>query len=151
MKNQTTFLNELSINYNKKLFSNTTINNSRTAELVIKEMYHQTSSNIELKEYFFIILLNRANQVIGYHKLSEGGINSTVVDIRIAFATALKSLAVGIILVHNHPSGNLHPSEQDIKLTNTFLKAGEFLEIKLLDHIIICNEGCFSFADNNKL
>ena len=70
---------------------------------------------------------------------------------KVAFATALKSLAVGIILVHNHPSGNLHPSEQDIKLTNTFLKAGEFLEIKLLDHIIICNEGCFSFADNNKL
>ena len=151
MKKETTFLNELSINFHKKLFSNTSVKDSQTAELVIREMYHQTSAEIELKEYFYIILLNRANQVIGYHKLSEGGMHATVVDIRIAFATALKSLAVGIILAHNHPSGNLQPSEQDLKITNAFLKSGDFLEIKVLDHIIISNEGYFSFADNNKL
>jgi DNA repair protein RadC len=151
MKTTTTYLNELSITYNKKLFSNTSINNSNTTERLIREIYEQTSSEIELKEYFFIILLNRANEVIGYHKLSEGGICATLVDIRIAFATALKSLAVGMIMVHNHPSGNLKPSEQDLKLTRDFKAAGELLEVKVIDHIILTSDSYYSFIDEGKM
>jgi len=151
MKTTTTYLNELSITYNKKLFSNTYINNSNTTERLIREIYEQTSSEIELKEYFFIILLNRANEVIGYHKLSEGGICATLVDIRIAFATALKSLAVGMIMVHNHPSGNLKPSEQDLKLTRDFKAAGELLEVKVFDHIILTSDSYYSFIDEGKM
>lgn len=151
MKTTTTYLNELSITYNKKLFSNTSINNSNTTERLIREIYEQTSSEIELKEYFFIILLNRANEVIGYHKLSEGGICATLVDIRIAFATALKSLAVGMIMVHNHPSGNIKPSEQDLKLTRDFKAAGELLEVKVIDHIILTSDSYYSFIDEGKM
>ena len=147
MKTNETYLNELSITYNKKLFSDITIKNSNTTELLIKEIYKQTSSEIELKEYFFIILLNRANEVIGYHKISEGGICATLVDIRIAFAIALKSLAVGMILTHNHPSGNIKPSEQDIKLTKDFRKAGDLLDIKVFDHIIITANSYCSLLD----
>ena len=151
MKTTSTYLNELSITYNKKLFSNTSINNSNTTARLIREIYEQTSSEIELKEYFFIILLNRANEVIGYHKLSEGGICATLVDIRIAFATALKSLAVGMIMVHNHPSGNLKPSEQDLKLTRDFKAAGELLDVKVFDHIILTSDSYYSFIDEGKM
>ena len=147
MKTNETYLNELSITYNKKLFSDITIKNSNTTELVVREIYKQTSSEIELKEYFFIILLNRANEVIGYHKISEGGICATLVDIRIAFAIALKSLAVGMILTHNHPSGNLKPSEQDLKLTKDFRKAGDLFDIKVFDHIIITANSYCSLLD----
>lgn len=147
METTETYLNELSISYHKKLFSHTSIKNSKDAELVIRDIYNQTSSEIELKEYFFIILLNRANEVIGYYKLSEGGIHSTDVDIRLVFATALKSLAVGIILAHNHPSGNLTPSEQDIKFTKKFVKAGELLDVKVFEHIIISSQSYCSLSD----
>lgn len=151
METTETYLNELSITYTKKLFSHTSIKNSKDAELVIRDMYNKTSSEIELKEYFFIILLNRANEVIGYYKLSEGGIHSTDVDIRLVFATALKSLAVGIILAHNHPSGNLTPSEQDIKLTKKFVKAGELLDVKVFEHIIISSQSYCSLSDEGMM
>jgi DNA repair protein RadC len=147
MKTKTNFINELSINYNKKLFSTNRINCSHDVEQIIREIYTQTSSGIELKEYFFIMFLNRANEVIGYNKLSEGGICGTVVDIRLAFASALKSLAISMILVHNHPSGNLNPSEQDIDITKKFVKAGALLEINIFDHIILTNDSYYSFAD----
>jgi DNA repair protein RadC len=114
---------------------------------LIKEIYSNTQSEIELKEYFFMILLNRANKVIGYYKLSEGGISGTVVDLRLAFGTALKGLASGIIITHNHPSGNLSPSEEDKRLTKKFVEAGKLLDIAVLDHLIVTNNGYYSFAD----
>ena len=142
------FINELSMSYTKKLFSCTMITCSKDAETVAREVFFHTDADVGVKEYFFVILLNRANDVIGYHKLSEGGICSTVVDIRLAFATALKSLAVAMILVHNHPSGNLKPSHQDLKLTDSFVNAGKLLEIQIFDHVIITPESYYSFADN---
>jgi DNA repair protein RadC len=151
METTETYLNELSITYTKKLFNQVSIKCSRDAELVIRDMYNHTKSEIELKEYFFIILLNRANEVIGYYKLSEGGIHSADVDLRIAFATALKSLAVGIIMVHNHPSGNLVASEQDIKLTKKFINAGDMLDIKVFDHIIISSQSYYSLSDEGMI
>ena len=148
MKSQANFINELTINYNKKLFCSKKINSSHDSERVAREIYSISNSSIEVKEYFFIILLNRANEVIGYHKLSEGGISSTVVDLRLAFASALKSLAVSIILIHNHPSGNCNPSEQDINLTQKFVNAGKLLEIVVFDHIIITANSFYSFCDD---
>jgi DNA repair protein RadC len=147
MKNTQCFVNEVALQFQKKLFCRNTITSAGDAAEISREIYHAALSQIELKEYFFIILLNRANEVIGYHKLSEGGICATLVDIRIAFATALKSLAVAIILTHNHPSGNIKPSEQDIKLTKDFIKAGDLLEIKVFDHIIITANSYCSFLD----
>jgi len=148
MKKTDNFLNEIHIQYNKKLFSSTCIKTSSDVHLVAKEIFSNTDSQIELKEYFFVILLNRTNNVIGYTKLSEGGITSTIVDSRIAFATALKGLATGLILIHNHPSGNLKPSGEDIQLTNRFRKIGELLDISILDHLILTSVDYYSFADN---
>ncbi|HRG00807.1 MAG TPA: JAB domain-containing protein [Bacteroidia bacterium] len=140
-------INEIKVSYKMQKLSSRKITTSQLAESYAREMYCQSGCEIELKEYFFIILLNRANEVIGFHKLSEGGICGTVVDIRLAFATALKSLASGIILVHNHPSGNLSASQPDIELTKKFKKAGELLDITIIDHIILASSCYSSFAD----
>ena len=140
-------LNEISLNYEKTTVIDCAITCSSDADGVFRKIYQITKSKIELKEYFFVILLNRSNNVIGFYKLSEGGLTSTTADQRLVFAAALKCLATGIILGHNHPSGKTNPSEQDIKLTNKFKSAGSLLEIPVLDHMIICKEGYFSFAD----
>lgn len=140
-------INEISVSYKMNKLSGRKITNAELADTYAREMYYQTGCEIELKEYFFIILLNRANEVIGFHKLSEGGISGTVVDIRLAFATALKSLASGMILIHNHPSGNLNASQADIELTKKFKNAGEILDITIIDHIIMASSCYTSFAD----
>lgn len=102
-------------------------------------------------EEFWILLLNRNNRVIKQAKISSGGVSGTVVDHKIIFKNAIEVLASSIILCHNHPSGNLKPSQADINITNTLKKAGEWLEIKVLDHLIISEEGYFSFADESYL
>lgn len=99
-------------------------------------------------EEFWILLLNRANKVISKHKISSGGISGTVVDPKVIFKIALENLASSIILCHNHPSGNLKPSNADIELTDKIKKAGDLLDIQVLDHLIISNEGFFSFKDD---
>jgi len=106
---------------------------------------------IDYKEAFYILLLNNSNEVLGVSKLSEGGITGTLVDVRLLFQIALKSHAVGVILAHNHPSGTLRPSEADKSLTQKLKKAGDYLDIKVLDHLIITTESYFSFADENIL
>jgi DNA repair protein RadC len=148
MEAKSHFINELSVSYKRKQLHNTTVNNSQATYQLLKDIYNKTESEIELKEYFFMILLNRANKPIGYYKLSEGGIGGTVVDIRIAFATSLKGLASAIVLAHNHPSGNLVPSEEDKRITKRFVEAGRLLEITVLDHLIVTTEGYYSFADD---
>lgn len=99
-------------------------------------------------EEFWILLLNRSNRVIRRENLSKGGIHATVVDQRIAFRKAIEVGASALILCHNHPSGTLQPSESDIQLTNKFKKAGEHIDIQVLDHLIIGTKGYYSFADN---
>ncbi len=103
------------------------------------------------KESFYILLLNRANKVLGMTNISVGGISGTVADPKLIFQTALKANASGIILAHNHPSGNLKPSENDISLTKKIKSAGEFLEISVLDHLIIGQDDSYSFADEGLL
>jgi DNA repair protein RadC len=90
---------------------------------------------------------NRANKVLGIFELSTGGVSGTVADPKLIFAAALKVAASGLILSHNHPSGNLQPSQADIDLTRKIKEAGKLLEIQLLDHIILTTEGYYSFAD----
>ena len=94
-----------------------------------------------------MIILNRANEIIGYSKISSGGTAGTVVDAKVIFTKALLAGGHSIILAHNHPSGNLEPSEQDIKLTKQLVKAGEVLEIRVLDHLILTDKGYFSMND----
>lgn len=102
-------------------------------------------------EEFWIILLKRNNQVISKKRISEGGIAGTVADPKKIFKLALDAQASSIILCHNHPSGNLKPSEQDKQLTKKIFLAGKTLDISVLDHLIFGNEGFFSFADENIL
>lgn len=106
---------------------------------------------IELQEEFKVLLLNRANEVLGIYPLSRGGITGTVVDSRLIFAVALKCNATGIIICHNHPSGTLKPSNTDITLTKSIKKCADFLDITLIDHLIITKHGFFSFLNEGKL
>ena len=110
-------------------------------------------NTIALQEQFIIIYLNRANTVLGAHKLFTGGLTGTVADIRLIMGIALKSLACGIIISHNHPSGQLTPSEADRTLTSKVANTCEIMDIKLYDHIIVSpSEGSFySFADEGEL
>jgi DNA repair protein RadC len=98
-------------------------------------------------EEFWIVLLNRANKVIDTKLVSRGGVSSTVVDSKVIFNFALESLASAIILAHNHPSGNLKPSNSDIRLTKKIVDAGKIMEVPVLDHIIVGDNDYFSFAD----
>jgi DNA repair protein RadC len=104
-----------------------------------------------LHEEFWILFLNRSNKVINRMKLSQGGISGTVTDIRIVMKNAIECLASGIIVCHNHPSGNLNPSDSDSKITQKIKEAGVLMDIQLLDHLIISDKDYYSFADNGML
>jgi len=99
------------------------------------------------REEFWVLLLNRANEVIRTEKISEGGVSGTVADPKLIFKAALDHLASSLILVHNHPSGNLKPSQADLQMTQKMKEAGKFLEIPVLDHVIFTDNGFYSFVD----
>lgn len=125
------------------------ISPSRDARDVLMGTWDNTK--IELLEQFKVMLTNRANKVLGIFELSTGGVSGTVADPKLTFAAALKAAACGIILAHNHPSGNLQPSQADINLTRKIKEAGKLLEIQCLDHVILTSEGFYSFADEGLL
>lgn len=102
-------------------------------------------------EEFWILYLNNSNKIIKSERLSKGGITGTLVDVRLVYKEALQAGATAIILAHNHPSGTLKPSQPDIKLTKKLKAAGESLDIKVLDHLIVTEKAYFSFADENLL
>ncbi|MCE5345396.1 MAG: JAB domain-containing protein [Bacteroidales bacterium] len=123
---------------------------SRDVFTLLKENWN--SDTVEYVEEFKVLLMNRANAVLGILPVSKGGISGTVTDVRIILQAALKSNASGLIIAHNHPSGNLNPSESDIKITQKIKDAGNIMDIKLLDHLIITAEDDFySFVDNGLL
>ncbi len=101
-----------------------------------------------MHEEFWVLLLNRANKLLFRQCISAGGQSATVVDPKLIFKLALEQSAAGLILVHNHPSGNLQPSEADRQLTVRLQEAGKFLEIQVLDHVIVTNQRYISFAEN---
>ncbi len=112
---------------------------------VFKESWDE--DKLEFIEEFKIMLINRANQVLGIYKASQGGTCETVLDVKLVFAAAIKANACGIILAHNHPSGQLIASELDRLLTERVKSAGKLLAIEVMDHFIITREGYYSFVD----
>jgi DNA repair protein RadC len=100
-------------------------------------------------EEFWILLLNRSNQLIEPVRISQGGISGTVTDVRLILNAAVEKLASAMILVHNHPSGNLSPSEADIKITKKVKDAAQILDLSVLDHLILSDQGYMSMADDN--
>lgn len=102
-------------------------------------------------EEFWAVFLNQSNKVIHISQLTQGGISQSIVDVRIVFKTALDHFSTGIIVAHNHPSGNLKPSKEDIDITQKIKEAGKLMNIQLLDHLIITQNSYFSFADEGLL
>lgn len=117
----------------------------KSSETVFK-LFHPLLGDLDHEE-FWLLMLNRANRVLGRYKVSQGGLSGTVIDTRIILKKALDNLASSIVVCHNHPSGNNQPSDADVKITGKLKKAAEMLEIKLLDHVIIADKSYFSFAD----
>lgn len=140
---------EIKLRYNKGRRVLGNVKSSDDAADFIRAQYKR--GTIEAQEFFNVIYLDRKNSVIGYYRHSMGGVAGTVVDYRIIFAIALKSLSSGLIVAHNHPSGNLKPSASDINVTKRIKSIGELHEITLLDHIIVTKGGHYSFADEGML
>lgn len=113
---------------------------------------HYDHETIEHVESCYLLILNRANKVLGCAKLSTGGVSSCIMDVKVIFQHALKANASGIIICHNHPSGNLRPSDADVQVTRKIKEAGKLLDIELLDSLIITPERTFySFADDGRI
>jgi len=117
-----------------------------TASRDIVEIFQPLLADLPHEE-FWIVLLNRSNKIIGKHRVSQGGMSGTVTDIRIIMKLALDGLASSIIAIHNHPSGNKHPSDSDKSITDKLKNASATFDIQLLDHVIITSGQCFSFTD----
>lgn len=137
---------EIKVSYSTNIAERVKITNSQI-------IYNLFISNwnldlVEFQEEVKIVLLNKANIVLGIHDLAKGGVSGSVVDIRIILGVALKCNASSVILAHNHPSGNLIPSEQDKAITQKLKEACSIIDIVLLDHLIITKEDYFSFSDN---
>jgi len=143
-------LSEISISYQHKtkLSELPQVTTSKDAETQFRSLW---SNKLQHIEEMYMMLLNRGNKVLGFSKISVGGITGTVVDLRVIFQTALKSNACAILLAHNHPSGTLKPSSSDIKITREIREAGKIMDIPLVDHLILTEEGYFSFADDGIL
>lgn len=119
-----------------------------TAE-VLRQVFNKDT--FDWTEEFIMLCLNRRNAVVGFYKVSSGGITGVIADPKVIFTIALQCTATSIIIAHNHPSGNLQPSKPDEELTQKIKHAGTFLDIKLLDHVILNDEGYYSFADEGML
>lgn len=121
----------------------------RTAITSSRDVYTYASQFLRDLPYeeFWILILNRANKVMDRERVSQGGVSGTVVDARIIFRTAIQRLASSIVLIHNHPSGQLRPSQQDIHITKKLVTAGKSLDISVIDHLIFTDDGYYSFKD----
>lgn len=126
-------------------FPAVSILSSQHAADFIRQFY---SDDIEIFESVFILLMNRARKTIGYAKISQGGLTGTVIDLRLVAKYAVDSLATQVILAHNHPSGNLKPSEQDIDITLKAKKGLALLDITVDDHIILTKDGYLSLLED---
>ncbi len=142
-------VSEIEITYSNKNSNRVKISKSIDAyEIAIQ---HWSSNTIELQEEAKIILLNRANIVIGIYHLSKGGISGCIVDIKLILSIALKTITSGIILIHNHPSGEIMPSTQDFSITEKLKLGCKAVDLILLDHLIITPTRYYSMADKGDL
>lgn len=142
-------LTELKVSYKPKKVAGPKVTSAQSAYEVLNSIYDQDLIN--LREEFICLYLNRANQVKGWYQISTGGINATIADPRMILGIALKTASCCLILSHNHPSGNLKPSDADINLTEKIKKASAFMDIHVLDHIVVSSSGFLSFADEGLL
>ncbi|MBL8000413.1 MAG: JAB domain-containing protein [Flavobacteriales bacterium] len=138
----------LKYSFNPKGLERPLVSTSSTCYEMLREAFEPY---MELQETFVVLLLDRGNRAKGWYRASTGGLHGTVADPKLIFAVALKTLSSAIILAHNHPSGQLRPSEEDIRLTRKMVEAGKFLEIAVHDHVIVTTGGYYSFADNGML
>jgi DNA repair protein RadC len=144
-------VNEVKLSYKSKQKASErpqVINSKAAYDLLLRCFDPET---IELKESFKVLLLNCRKKVLGVMNVSDGGLTGTIVDIRLILQAAILGNASGIIISHNHPSGNLTVSAQDDFITRRLKQACEIMDIELLDHIIITNESFYSFADDGRL
>jgi len=145
-----TKISEIEVVYRPAIGRKPIIQSALDSFLEIKEFFNKDT--ISLQEQFVCMYLNRCNRVLGVFPLSSGGITGTVADVRIILSIALKVAATGLIVAHNHPSGNLSPSGADKDLTSKIKEGCNIIEVKLLDHLIISSEGgYYSFADEGIL
>ena len=121
-----------------------------TSSVDIYELFHPLMCDLPTEE-FWVLLLNRSNRVIGKERISSGGIDQTTADVRTILREALLSRATQIAVVHNHPSGNARPSQEDRRITERIKEAGRFMNIHLTDHVIVCDGTYFSFNDEGLL
>lgn len=139
---------EVRVTYKTKVYAEDRpqVKSSEDAHIIFRQLWDEDT--IEFFEEAYLLLVDRANRVMGWYKVSQGGMAGTVVDPKVIFATALKARSSAIILAHNHPSGQLRPSQADRQLTDKLFAAGKALDLPLLDHLILAPDGgCFSFAD----
>lgn len=142
-------LNEIQVSYSTPQTTKPQIKSSLQVYEMVKK--HWNPNHLELHEEFKVIFLNQSNRVLGIYDLAKGGISQCTVDVRLIFSIALKVNSSGIMLVHNHPSGNLTPSAPDTAITKNIREIGVLMNIKLLDHLIITKENYYSFADHGDL
>lgn len=146
MKSYKSEMPELIINYKKSEFKKVKISSSGDCYALLKDLFNPNT--IDYFETVQVLYLNKANNTIGWQMVSQGGIDSSIVDIRIILGTALKIGATSIILSHNHPTGRTIPSDSDNKLTIKLKEACKIMEMSLLDHLIITSDnGYYSYAD----
>lgn len=149
MNNIISEVSEIQVSYKPNKIVSSKITTSFDAVQIIRKFWNEET--IEMQEEVKVILLNNSNCVLGIYNLSKGGITSSLVDVRLVLSVALKCLATGIILVHNHPSGNLKPSSADWTIVEKLKDSCKLMDIALLDSIIITQESYMSFTDDGLL
>ena len=140
---------EVELSYKPKFKNLHKIVSSEDAYKYLLPTYKE--GTIRYKEYFKVLFLNQANQVLGYTLISEGGITETSVDVRVILQAALLTNSVALVLAHNHPSGNLRPSRQDMEITKQVKEAAKLIRITVIDHLILTDAGYYSFSDEGQL
>ena len=149
MKTYMSNMPEITLKYKTSNYKKTKISTSLDAFQVLLQLYDEDT--VDYRETAFVLFLNKANNTIGWMKISEGGTSATVIDPKMIFATALKCNASGIILSHNHPSGQLRASDEDRKMTSNLATIGYIMGIEVLDHVIVCRSGYYSMNDEGEM
>ena len=144
------YVNEIEVIYKPRL-DLTPLQKIRSDTETVEFLRSIWADDIEYRERFYAIYLNRQSKILGYYLISVGGNNGTVVDNKMVFQPAINLHSSGIVIAHNHPSGNLNPSSADIHLTKKIVDAGKALEIPILDHIILTVNSHYIFANNGNL
>jgi len=151
IQNNWNTVSEIELVYKSKVKASQRPQLKKVAETFGFLKQHWDENKIELVEQFKVILMNRNHRVLGIYNMSTGGVSGTVADPKLIFMAALKTNACNLIIAHNHPSGNLEPSEADKRLTQKIKDGANLLDMNLIDHVIVTTEGCYSFADEGLL